>query len=193
MHRGNATRQTILEQAMRMSSLYGLEGVTIGGLAAALSMSKSGLFSHFGSKESLQVEILRAAAQRFTQQVVAPALAGPPGEPRVRALFEGWLDWSRGLPGGCLFVAAAVDMDDRPGPARETLVLVQREWLGVLADAARSAIEEGHFRPDLDPAQFAFEAYALLLGCHHYNRLLHDPRALERTHNAFEALLYAAR
>ena len=124
MGKGEITRHAILERATALASRSGLEGISIGHLAEDLGLSKSGLFAHFGSKEALQVEILRFAAERFVENVVRPALAQPRGEPRVRAIFERWIAWDRShsVPGGCLFVAAASELDDRPGPARDELV-----------------------------------------------------------------------
>ena len=150
MGKGELTRQAILERATALASRSGLEGVSIGHLAEELGLSKSGLFAHFGSKEALQVEILRFAAERFVENVVRPALAQPRGEPRVRAIFERWIAWGRSqsVPGGCLFVAAASELDDRPGPARDELVRLQRDWLDSIAIAFRSGITEGHFRAD---------------------------------------------
>jgi len=195
VRKGDQTRSSILDQALRLASELGLEGATIGRLAAAADLSKSGLFAHFASKEDLQVRTLEHAAERFVEVVVRPALAAPRGEPRLRALFDGWLRWPHAVPqpGGCIFVAAAVELDDRPGPARDRLVRLQREWLDVIAGAVRLAVGEGHFRREVDPEQFAFETYGVMLGCHHATRLLRDPRAEARARRAFEALVAAAR
>jgi AcrR family transcriptional regulator len=195
MGKGEVTRQAILERATALASRCGLEGVSIGHLAEDLGLSKSGLFAHFGAKETLQVEILRFAADRFVQAVVRPALAQPRGEPRVRAIFERWLGWSRShsVPGGCLFVAAASELDDRPGPARDELVRLQKEWMDSIAICFRSGIREGHFRADADPEQFAHDLYSVMLGYHHAQRLLRDPAADSRARASMEALLAAAR
>jgi AcrR family transcriptional regulator len=195
MGKGEVTRQAILERATALASRCGLEGVSIGHLAEDLGLSKSGLFAHFGAKETLQVEILRFAADRFVQAVVRPALAEPRGEPRVRAIFERWLGWGRShsVPGGCLFVAAASELDDRPGPARDELVRLQKEWMDSIAICFRSGISEGHFRADADPEQFAHDLYSVMLGYHHAQRLLRDPAADSRARASMEALLAAAR
>jgi len=193
--KGAETRGAILERAIRLASEVGLEGLTIGRLAGALDLSKSGLFAHFASKEALQVETLDRAAERFVEVVIRPALAAPRGEPRLRALFERWLRWPREVPqpGGCLFVQAAVELDDRPGPARDRLVALQREWLATLATAVRGAKAEGHLRREVDPEQLAFELYGIMLSCHHAVRLLRDPRAVERARSAFDRLVAPAR
>lgn len=195
MGKGEITRQTILDRATAVASQAGLDGLTIGKLAHELELSKSGLFAHFGSKESLQVAVLENAAERFVEVVVKPALRAPRGEPRLRALFDCWSLWPKKsrLPGGCVFVAAAVELDDQPGPARDCLVRQQRDFLGLIATTVRGAIAEGHFRRDLDVEQFAHDFYAVMLGYHHAYRLLRDPRAGKRAARAFEALLDAAR
>ena len=191
MRKGELTHQSILERATQLASRVGLEGLSIGSLAEDLGLSKSGLFAHFSSKAELQVQVIDMAGELFSRHVVRPALAKPRGEPRLRAAFEGWLDWGRAaaLEGGCLFVAAAVELDDREGPARERLVQLQRDWLDTLATIARTCVSEGHFRPDTDPEQVAHDLYAIALGYHHAARLLRDPKALERARRAFEALL----
>jgi AcrR family transcriptional regulator len=193
--KGERTREVILERALRLASEVGLEGVTIGRLASSLDLSKSGLFAHFASKDELQVKLLERAAERFTDAVVRPALTAPRGEPRVRAMFERWLRWPKLVPqpGGCVFVQAAVELDDRPGPARDLLVRLQREWLDSLAQAVRTAQGEGHFRADLDPYQLAFEIYGIMLVCHHQTRLLRDRHAEDRARRAFERLIADAR
>jgi AcrR family transcriptional regulator len=193
--KGELTRQAVLEHAATLASQVGLEGLTIGRLAEDLDLSKSGLFAHFRSKEALQVQVIEYASQRFVESVLRPAVRAPRGEPRVRALFERWFDWPRvsGNAAGCIFVALAVELDDRPGPARERLVQSQKDWLEFLANAFRIGIEEGHFGPDADPDQFAHDLYGIMLAHHHASRLLSDPRASERAHRAFAALLDAAR
>jgi AcrR family transcriptional regulator len=196
MGKGEETRERILEHALKQASLAGLEGLTVGSLASELGLSKSGLFAHFGSKDSLQVQVLQEATALFEQQVIRPALKEPRGEPRVRALFDYWLTWGHrnsATPGGCIFVAASVELDDKPGPARDFLVAAQKQSIAALSKAARIAIEVGHFRADLDPDQFAFQFYALILGFHHVSRLLHDPKAEERVRAAFEQLLAQSR
>jgi AcrR family transcriptional regulator len=195
MGRGADTRQVILGRAAQVASLVGLEGLTIGGLAEELELSKSGLFAHFHSKEALQVETLRFAAQLFIDSVIRPALKARRGEPRVRALFERWLEWAKAdtLQGGCLFVAASTELDDREGPARQELVRQQKEWLGFLSTLVGGAVTEGHFRSKLDTEQFAHDVYGVMLACHHSRRLLRDTRAEERARRAFDALVLAAR
>jgi AcrR family transcriptional regulator len=193
--KGEQTREAILTHALGLATRIGFEGLTIGRLADDLRMSKSGLFAHFRSKEGLQLQILRLAGARMVDSIVRPALAAPRGEPRVRALFEGWLAWeqSPSLPGGCPFMAASFELDDRPGPVRDFVVRALRDWLDTMAGAARIAVQEGHFRADLDCEQFAHDCQGISLAFAHTSRLMRDPRAGERATTAFEALLRAAR
>jgi AcrR family transcriptional regulator len=189
--KGADTRHTVLERAVALASKVGLGGLTIGTLAGDLKLSKSGLFGHFRSKEALQIQVLDHAAERFVEAVVRPALGQPRGEPRVRSLFEHWLDWARSspMPGGCLFVAAATELDDQNGPVRDRLQQLQRDWLGVIATSFRKGIEAGHFPADADPDQFAHDLYGVMLAYHHAHRLLRDPKAEARARHAFQALL----
>ena len=195
MTKGAATHQTILSHAAGLASQVGLSGLTIGALADELALSKSGLFAHFRSKEALQIQVLEYAAARFTDEVVRPALKKPRGEPRMRAIFERWLAWGQNetLPGGCLFVAAASELDDQPGPVRDRLVALQRQWLDVIATSFRKGVEERRFRADAEPAQFAQDLYGIMLAFHHSSRLLADPRAELRARRAFDRLLKDAR
>lgn len=195
MSKGEETRSAVLTHALALASRLGLDGVTIGLLADEVGLSKSGLFAHFKSKEALQVAILDEAAARFVAGVVSPALRKPRGEPRVRALYENWLQWIRSdfLPGGCIFIQAMVELDDRPGPARDRLVSTQRDWIDTLATAARIARDEGHFRADLDPEQLAQELVQLADGYHLLARTLRDPAIDERMMRAYERLLRDAR
>jgi AcrR family transcriptional regulator len=192
--KGEDSRREILAAALALASEAGLEGVTIGALAERTGRSKSGLFSHFGSKEDLQIAILDEAVDRFVSMVVSPALKERRGLPRVRALFERWLDWAQAdfMPGGCIFMAATVELDDRPGPARDRLVSSEKDWLGVLAGAAKIAVDEGHFRAGLDVDQFAFELYSIAHGYHTLARLFRDKASLKRARAAFERLLHDA-
>lgn len=195
MSKGGDTRESILETALAMASQIGLEGLSIGALAGAVGMSKSGVYAHFESKEALQLQILETAVERFIHTVIVPALQEPRGEPRIRSFFHRWLAWSESkyLPGGCLFIASANELDDNPGPLRDRLVAAQQDWLGALSTAARIAVEEGHFRSDLDPAQFAYDFYSVILAYHHFSRLLRDPDSRERVTRAFEELIGLSR
>jgi AcrR family transcriptional regulator len=195
MRKGERTHTAILDHATGLASQVGLTGLTIGALAEALDLSKSGLFAHFHSKEALQIEVLEHAARRFTEMVVRPALAKPRGAPRMQALFEGWIAWVRdeALPGGCVFVAATAELDDRPGAVRDRLVALQQSWIDVIATSFRKGVESGLFRPDADPRQFAQDMVGVLLSFHFHSRLLNDSRAAARARRAFAALLEGAK
>jgi AcrR family transcriptional regulator len=190
MSKGESTRSSILHRALDLASEIGLEALSLGGLAKRVGMSKSGIYAHFESKEELQRQVLDATAARFIDVVVLPALKQPRGLPRVEALFAGWLRWSTAeLPGGCPFIAAATEFDDRPGPVRDTLVAHLRDVTGMVARAARISVEEGHFRKDLDVDQFAFEVWGLLLAHHHFCRLMRKDDARTRAGRAFADLI----
>jgi AcrR family transcriptional regulator len=195
MRKGEATRERILESALELASTEGLTGLSIGRLADRNAMSKSGLFAHFGSKEGLQLDVLELATAKFREAVFTPALRADRGEPRIRALFTRWLAWidDQSIPGGCLLTAAAAELDDQPGPTRDALVEMQRQWADALSRSARIAVEERHFRPDVDPHLFAFQLHSIVLGYHHARRLLHDPQAARLARDAFEALIDSAR
>ena len=195
MRKGEETRRVILGQALSLASEVGLEGLSIGLLSERCGMSKSGLFAHFASKENLQVSVLDEAAERFVQQVIAPALREPRGEPRVRAMFERWLDWGtqESMPGGCIFMTAAVELDDRPGPGRDRLLASQKDWHDTLAQAVRIAKTEGHFRADVDEHQFVFECFGIVKSFYFHHRLFREPSARSRAQVAFERLLCDAR
>lgn len=189
MTKGEDKKLLILKEGLDLASKVGLEGISIGELAKTMGMSKSGLFAHFQSKENLQIEILNFAARRFSENVIAPALMKPAGIPRVRALVDNWIDWGSRLTGGCLFVSASTEFSDRPGKVRDCLLHQQTAWVESLARIARSAIDAGDFKKDVDCQQFAFDLYSLLLGFHYYARLLHDRQTRARQQQALEKLL----
>lgn len=195
MAKGADTRDAILRRAVSLASVVGLEGLTIGGLANEMGLSKSGLISHFGTKETLQLSVLQAAAQMFGSRVVVPARREPAGEDRVRALFNKWLEWpaSQDLPGGCPFVTATTELDDRPGVLRFFLNKVQRDWIDVVQESVRDAKEQGQFRKELDPAQFTFDMFAIFQAFHAYASLLNDRTAEGRARAAFEGLISRAK
>ena len=189
MGKGERTREAILDRALDLASVVGLEGLSIGALASHSGLSKSGLFAHFGSKEALQLATLKAASNAFVGSVMGPARAWPQGVERLRAIFDNWLAWTERNDGGCLFVTAAVELDDRDGAAREFLVAQQRSWLDALARQAAFAARNGELETDLDADQFAFEMYGIYLGYHNARRLQRDPDAARRARAAFDSLI----
>ncbi|UPK76697.1 TetR/AcrR family transcriptional regulator [Nocardioidaceae bacterium SCSIO 66511] len=192
--KGESTRLAILDEALQLTSRTGVTSLSIGGLARETGMSKSGLFAHFRSKEELQLQVVGRARDRFVDTVVRPALAAPRGESRVRALFDGWARWEReAFDGGCIFVTLAAELDNRPGPVRDALVASERDWLELLASTAATAVSEGHFRSDLDTAQFAFEVHGIMLANHHANRLMDDSNGPTRGRIAFDSVVASAR
>jgi len=190
MGKGEETKRAIVDQALELVSTVGLEKLTIGALADATGMSKSGLFAHFRSKEQLQLQVLVGARERFIDLVIAPALKKPRGEARLRAMFENTMkQWEHELPGGCIFHAVSAELDDQPGPTRDYFVETQRDYADTVKRAAEIAIEEGEFREDLDLDQFVFELGSIAAAYHHFGRLLGDADAEQRARNMFEGLL----
>jgi AcrR family transcriptional regulator len=186
--KGTATRELIVERAFGIAQRHGLEGLSIGELATAVGMSKSGVFAHFGSREDLQLSVLEWTAQRFTETVVRPALAQPRGLPRLRAIVSGWLDWVVMSEEGCVILAAAGEYDGRPGPMRDRIVGWLSQWNAQLVKAVNMCIESGELAADTDPELMAFELAALADGLH--NTRLHDPvRAEAMARRSFERLI----
>ena len=176
--RGLKTRRAILRKAVDLASLEGLEGLSIGKLASALRISKSGLFAHFGSKEDLQCAVVDEARDIFVREVVRPAFQFR-GRKRLRALCENWLCYAKEkvFPGGCFFSAASLEFDDRPGRVRDRIVELMKKWLGSLEHAAREAQLTGEIRKEADVRQLAFEIQALAMGANWSSRLFRDPNA----------------
>jgi AcrR family transcriptional regulator len=189
--KGEQTRAAILDEALKLVSSSGLQGLTIGTLADAIGMSKSGLFAHFGSREELLLAVLSHGQQEFFDVVMKPALSQPRGLPRLRGMFVNWLDWteSADLPGGCPMIGGATEFDDKPGPVRDMLASGQRAWIDTLKRAVRQAVEEGQLGSDTDPEQIAFEMFGIALVVHHHRRLLGYQKARERALAALDALL----
>jgi AcrR family transcriptional regulator len=178
--KGKKTRNQILEAALNVASKRGLSGLTIGELAKSVGMSKSGLFAHFRTKDALELAVLEAAVERFVDMVLTPSFKMPKGEPRILALIENWVTFLNGsnlLPGGSILIAASVELDDRPGPARDFVQKAQRDLITNLEKSARIAVEAKHFRKDLDCEQFSWSLYSFVLGYHHFSRMLNDPKA----------------
>jgi AcrR family transcriptional regulator len=192
--RGDATRRAILGRAMQIASVEGLEGLSLGRLADDLGMSKSGLFAHFGSKEELQLATLRAARAVFGHTVVEPVLQMPEGIERLAALTLSWLDYIEAelFAGGCLFLAASSEFDDRPGPVRDTVAEIMGEWVDILADQVRIAREHGELHADEDPIALAWELHAFELALNWDYRLNRAPAAGARARAATRGRLHAA-
>ena len=189
--KGERTRAAILDAALRIVSKSGLDGLTIGTLADATGMSKSGLFAHFGSREELLLAVLAHGQAQFTEVVFQPAMAKPRGIARLRAMFINWLDWTESaeLPGGCPMIGGASEFDDKPGPVRDMLAGGQRTWIETLKRSVRQAIEEGELPADTDPEQIAFEMFGIALVVHHHRRLLGYPKARARALAALDKLI----
>jgi AcrR family transcriptional regulator len=191
MGKGEQTRQTILDEAFALASNIGVGGLSIGMLAERTRMSKSGLFAHFGSKEELQLAVLREAQQRFADVVLRPAFRQPRGLARLRAIVVNWLDWTRvaNLPGGCVINAAAAEFDDQPGPLRDEVRNGLLALRRTLVDTVAKAVSTGELRPDTDAEQFAFELEGIYQVTQQSRRLLDDPEADRRALVAFDRLV----
>lgn len=190
LNKGEQTRAAILDAALGLASNMGLEGLSIGALAELMGMSKSGVFAHFGSREELQISVVREYHARFEDEVFFPAMAVPRGLPRLRALFANWVKRvAVELDSGCIYISGAVEFDDRPGPVRDALAQMVRAWHSALQRAIELAVEEGQLRADTDSTQMLFELHGLILALHHDARFLRTPGALDRARAGFERAL----
>lgn len=186
LQKGQQTRAAILDAALGLASHMGLEGLSIGALAEVTQMSKSGVFAHFGSREELQISVIREYHSRFEDEVFFPAIGEARGLPRLQALFERWIRRvSVELDSGCIYISGAVEFDDRPGPVRDALATMVRAWHSALERAIRIAVEEGQLRADTDPTQMLFEIHGLILALHHDARFLRNPGVLDRARAGF--------
>lgn len=190
MRKGELTRAAILDVALELASRDGLEGLTIGVLADRMNMSKSGVFAHFGSREDLQMEVIKLYHHRFEQEVFYPAVKEPRGLPRLVAMYERWIKRvTVEIASGCIYISGAVEYDDRPGPIREQLVSMVQAWQSALLRAAQQSIDCGDLKPDTDSQQLVFEMYGLILAVHHDARFLRIPGAIERARRGFDRLI----
>jgi AcrR family transcriptional regulator len=183
---GDRSRQAILEVAVHLASAEGLEGLTIGRLAAEVKMSKSGLFAHFGSKEELQLATIEAARSIFIKNVILPTLQLAPGLPRLRKLCELWLDYANReiFRGGCFFTAASAEFDSRPGPVRDRIAQIMQEWLSGLTRTVVEAQEANQLDKRVDPVQLVFEINSLEMGANWSFQLHGDKQAFGRARQA---------
>ena len=188
--KGEQTRAEIVAVALGMAARVGLEGLSIGTLAEAVGKSKSGVFTHFGSREELQIAVVREYYRRFEAEVFAPAMRKPRGLPRVRALFEHWMRFtSAELDSGCIFISGAVEFDDRPGPVRDALAEAVGAWIDAMTRAVAQAGEQGHLLASADPRQISFEIHALILALHYEARFMRRPGSMERAVQGFHNIL----
>lgn len=188
--KGEATRAAILLAAMDLASRDGIEGLTIGVLAERMGMSKSGVFAHFGSREDLQIEVLKLYHAQFEQDVFYPSMKEAQGLPRLRSMFNLWLNRvSVEIASGCIYISGAVEYDDRQGPIREALVDMVMAWQGALLRAVRQAQHCGHLPAQIDASQIVFEMYGMILALHHDARFLRKPGSVERAKDGFERMI----
>jgi len=189
-HKGQQTKAAIVDAALALAAQVGLEGLSIGAIAEVMQMSKSGVFAHFGSREELQISVVREYHERFEHEVFFPALQAPRGLPRLRTLFDNWMrQTSAEIDSGCIYISGAVEFDDRPGPVRDALVETVNTWQSAIQRAVELAITEGHLKADTDATQVAFEIHGLILALHYEARFLRSPNGLQRARQGFDNIL----
>lgn len=191
-HKGQQTKAAIVDAALGLATHIGLEGLSIGALAEVAQMSKSGVFAHFGSREELQISVVREYHTRFEAEVFYPAMQAERGLPRVRALFNNWMKrTSVEIDSGCIYISGAVEFDDRPGPVRDALASSVRTWLAAMQRAMTQAQEMGDIHESADVAQLLFEIHGLILALHYEARFLKTEGSIERGLRGFEHILAA--
>lgn len=188
--KGQQTKAVIVEAALGLASQIGLEGLSIGALAEITGMSKSGVFAHFGSREELQISVVREYHARFEREIFYPALDSERGLPRLQALFDRWMvRTSTEIDSGCIYISGAVEFDDRTGPVRDALVTSVSSWQDALRRAVELAQKEKHLQSGLDPQQIAFEIHGLILALHYEARFLRRTGAMQRAREGFARLI----
>lgn len=188
--KGEQTRAAILDVALSLAGRDGLEGLTIGLLADRLNMSKSGVFAHFGSREELQIAVLKLYRLQLEQEVIKPSMKEASGLPRLYAMFERWARlMTPENPIGCICISGATEYDDRSGPLRDALAAMVRSWQEILVRCVEESIEAGQLRAATDPQQVVFEIYGLILALHHDARFVRRPGSVDRAQAAFYRMI----
>ncbi|KTT24550.1 TetR/AcrR family transcriptional regulator [Pseudacidovorax intermedius] len=188
--KGQQTKAAIVDAALNLAAQVGLEGLSIGAVAELTQMSKSGVFAHFGSREELQISVVREYHQRFEQEVFFPALTQPRGLPRLRAMFANWMKrTTTEIDSGCIYISGASEFDDRPGPVRDALVESVSIWQAAVLRAVRQSQEEGHLQAAADARQIAFEVHGLILALHYEARFLRVDGSVDRANTGFDNIL----
>jgi AcrR family transcriptional regulator len=188
--KGQQTKAAIVDAALGLATQIGLEGLSIGALAEVTQMSKSGVFAHFGSREELQISVVREYHARFEDEVFYPALQAERGLPRVRALFDNWMKrTSVEIDSGCIYISGAVEFDDRPGPVRDAIASSVKTWLAAVHRSVTNAQEAGHLNADASAQQILFEIHGLILALHYEARFLKTPGSIDRAWQGFENIL----
>ena len=190
LQKGQQTKAAIVEAALGLATQIGLEGLSIGALADVTQMSKSGVFAHFGSREELQISVIREYHARFEDEVFYPAMTAPRGLPRLRAMFANWMQrTSVEIDSGCIYISGAVQFEDSSGPVRDALVSSVMTWHGAMKRAIVTARQEGHIRPDVDEDQILFEIHGLILALHYEARFLKSVGSIGRANAGFDNIL----
>ena len=190
LQKGQQTKAAIVDAALGLATQIGIEGLSIGALAEVMRMSKSGVFAHFGSREELQISVIREYHSRFEDEVFYPALDQARGLPRLQALFQNWMRrTSVEIDSGCLYISGAVEFDDRPGPVRDALAGSVKTWLAAMYRAVVQAKEAGHLNPEADEHQMAFEIHGLILALHYEARFLKSPGSIDRANTGFDHIV----
>jgi AcrR family transcriptional regulator len=188
--KGEKTKAVIVDAALGLATQIGLEGLSIGVLAEVTGMSKSGVFAHFGSREELQISVVREYHTRFEAEVFYPAMEVKRGLPRLQALFANWMKrTSVEIDSGCIYISGAVEFDDRPGPVRDAIASSVRTWLAAMDRAVRQAQELGQLQESADPSQILFEIHGLILALHYEARFLKSPGSIDRAVKGFNSIL----
>lgn len=190
LQKGQQTKAAIVDAALGLATQIGLEGLSIGALAEVTQMSKSGVFAHFGSREELQISVVREYHRRFEDEVFYPAMSETRGLPRLRAMFANWMKrTSVELDSGCIYISGAVEFDDRPGPVRDALAWSVQTWHSAMKRAITLAKQQGHLQSDVDEEQMLFEIHGLILALHYEARFLKNPGSIARANAGFENIL----
>ena len=188
--KGRQTKATIVNAALGLASQIGLEGLSIGALAEVTGMSKSGVFAHFGSREELQISVIREYHDQFESEVFYPALSCARGLPRLQSLFDNWMQRSTTeIDSGCIYISGAVEFDDRPGSVRDALASSVNTWQNALQRSVAQAQVEKHLTAKADPLQVAFEIHGLILALHYEARFLRNPGAADRARKGFSEIV----
>jgi AcrR family transcriptional regulator len=188
--KGRQTKATIVNAALGLAAQIGLEGLSIGALAEVTGMSKSGVFAHFGSREELQISVIREYHDQFESEVFYPALSCARGLPRLQSLFDNWMQrTTTEIDSGCIYISGAVEFDDRPGSVRDALASSVNTWQNALQRSVAQAQDEKHLTSKADPLQVAFEIHGLILALHYEARFLRNPGAADRARKGFSEIV----